>query len=107
MNECCFANVRLPLNFQTHDGNTGEGKGKVFKAEEAGKVFKAEEAGKIGKWINVTAAKEFDTYLQIAFHADAMWVRLSAQIYLEVADFEWVGYRLEELCGRVQKGEVK
>jgi hypothetical protein len=98
MNECCFANVRLPLNFQTHDGNTGEGKGKVFKAEEA---------GKIGKWINVTAAKEFDTYLQIAFHADAMWVRLSAQIYLEVADFEWVGYRLEELCGRVQKGEVK
>ena len=98
MNECCFANVRLPLNFQTHDGNAGEGKGKVFKAEDA---------DKIGKWVKVMAVKEFDTYLQIAFHANAMWIRLSAQIYLEVGDFEWVGYRLKELCGRVQKGEVK
>jgi hypothetical protein len=36
-----------------------------------------------------------------------MWVRLSGQIYLEVRDFEWVGERLKELCGRVKKGEFR
>jgi hypothetical protein len=65
-----------------------------------------EEAGKIGKWLNVTAAKEFDTYLQIALVSGSLWVRLSGQIYLELGDFEWVGWRLRELCDRIQKGEV-
>lgn len=93
MGECCFANVKLPLNFQKN-------------VKEDGKILKVEDAAKIGKWINVTALKEFDTYLQMAFHAGNMWVRLSGQIYLEVRDFEWVGERLKELCGRIERGEV-
>jgi hypothetical protein len=96
INECCFTMVRLPLNFKSSEENEKQERG-----------FKAEDAGKIGKWINITAAKEFDTYLQIAYHAASMWVRLSGQIYLEVRDFEWVGYRLKELCMRVKKGEVR
>ena len=94
MKECCFVNVRLPLNFEI-----GE--------QEEGEAFKAEDAGKIGKWINMTAVKELDTYLQIAFHANAMWVRLSGQIYLETRDFEWIGERLKDLCSRVEKGELR
>jgi hypothetical protein len=96
--ECCFSNVRLPLHFKV---DTKEDE------ERQGKGFEAKDAGKIGKWINITAVKEFDTYLQIAFHATAIWVRLSGQIYLEVGDFEWVGWRLKELCERVQKGELR
>ena len=95
MTECCFAMVRLPLTF-THSGSGNEGKG-----------FKPEDAGSIGKWINITAVKEFDTYLQIAYHAGSMWVRLSGQIYLEIAEFEWVGYKLKELCRRAEEGEVR
>jgi hypothetical protein len=94
LTQCCFANVRLPLEFKV-SGSTREGEG-----------FDMEEAGKIGKWLNVTAAKEFDTYLQIAFVSGALWVRLSGQIYLELGDFEWVVLRLRELCGRIQKSEV-
>ena len=94
LTQCCFANVRLPLEFKPPE-STREGEG-----------FDVEEAGKIGKWLNVTAAKEFDTYLQIAFVSGALWVRLSGQIYLELGDFEWVGLRLRELCDRIQKGEV-
>jgi hypothetical protein len=50
---------------------------------------------------------EYDTYLQIAFHAGCMWVRLSGMIYLEVRDFEWVGERLKALCARVERGEFR
>ncbi|KUJ09207.1 PLP-dependent transferase [Mollisia scopiformis] len=88
MSQCCFANVALPLAF-------GEGK-----------KFGTDEAPRIQKWLNGTAVREFDTYLQIALHGGIMWVRLSAQIYLEGKDFEWVGYRLKELCVRIEGGEV-
>jgi hypothetical protein len=97
MNQCCFANVALPLKFK---------KAGVEEQNET-KIFDICEAGQIGSWINDRGVKEFDTYLQIAFHAGMMWVRLSGQIYLEIRDFEWVGERLKELCGRVQNGEFR
>ncbi|KAE9365147.1 PLP-dependent transferase, partial [Stipitochalara longipes BDJ] len=95
MNQCCFANVELPLKFE----NTRQGD----KTRDG--TFDISEAGKIGSWINDRGVKDYDTYLQIAFHAGKMWVRLSGQIYLEVADFEWVGAKLNMLCERVQRGE--
>jgi hercynylcysteine S-oxide lyase len=97
MNQCCFANVALPLRFK----RAGE-----EEQTETG-VFDISDAGKIGSWINDRGIREFDTYLQIALHAGTMWVRLSGQIYLDVRDFEWVGGRLKELCERVQKGEFR
>jgi selenocysteine lyase/cysteine desulfurase len=100
MTECGFANVRLPLAFAVDGDGDGE-----KKAE--GKGLKVEDAGRIGLWIRDTAFKEFDTYLQIAFHGRALWVRLSGQIYLEVEDFEKVGERLKELCRRVEKEEFR
>jgi len=95
MTQCCFSNVRLPLTFAIR-GQSTNNQG----------VFSPEEAGKIQKWLNATAVKDFDTYLQIAFHSGHMWVRLSGQIYLELRDFEWVGFRLQDLCERARKGEV-
>ena len=91
LTKCSFANVRLPLEFK-RDGDATE------KSH-----FTAEDAMKIQKWINLTALNEFDTYLQTAFHAGSMWVRLSGQIYLGFKDFEWVGYKLKELCHRLKE----
>lgn len=97
MNQCAFANIALPLKFGGKDDE---------EKDEGKKVFGVDEAGKVQKWLNVTAVKEFDTYLQIALHAGVMWVRLSAQIYVEMKDFEWVGWRLKELCERLESGDV-
>lgn len=96
MSQCCFANVALPLAFgrESHE-----------KKEEQ-RSFSEVEAPGIQKWLNATGVREFDTYLQIALHSGYMWVRLSAQIYLEMKDFEWVGWRLKELCARIESGEV-
>jgi hypothetical protein len=97
MQECCFTNVRLPLTFAPDGDN---------ESQAVVKGFDARDAGKIGDWIKATAFNEFDTYLQTAFHKNALFVRLSGQIYLEVGDFDWVGQRLKVLCERVEKGEM-
>lgn len=83
-----FTNVRLPISSAKF--------GDVPRRE-----WEASKAGKIKSWLNKTALEEHDTYLQIGYHTGSLWVRLSAQIYLEVGDFEWVGDVLRELCGRV------
>ena len=91
MSKCCFANVRLPLEFK----RDGEAQGDAR--------FTPGNAGKIQKWLNLTAIDEFDTYLQIGFHAGSLWVRLSGQIYVEFKDFEWLGFKLKELCARLNE----
>jgi hypothetical protein len=114
MRECAFVNVELPLKFQRiHLENKREGieEVKSLSSDASGDrftrtIFDAADADKISKWINMTAVKEFDTYLQMAFHAGFLWVRLSGQIYLELGDFEWVGVVLKGLCERVENGEV-
>lgn len=97
MTRCYFANVELPLIFKNAEGGD----------ETTGKQqFKVEEAGTIARWLNMTAVKEHDTYLQIGFHAEKLWVRLSGQIYLDMKDFEWIGPKLKKLCERVESGAV-
>ncbi|KAG4441861.1 hypothetical protein IFR05_002662 [Cadophora sp. M221] len=96
MRECAFANVELPFVFKEGGGGLDEMKGEMDVSQ----------AEKIGAWVKITAAREFDTYLQTAVHAGKLWVRFSGQIYLELGDFEWVAPRLKELCERAKKGEV-
>jgi selenocysteine lyase/cysteine desulfurase len=91
MSKCCFANVRLPLDFK-RDGEA-----------QSQHHLSIHDVLKALRWLNYTAVKEFDTYLQIGFHSGAMWVRLSGQIYLSIKDFDWVGFKLKELCDRLNK----
>jgi len=93
LTKCCFTNVRLPLIFKRNDHTQQGG-------------FDVDDAPKIQRWLNATVMKEFDTYLQIDFHSGFMWVRLSGQIYLELKDFEWVGFRLKDLCERLSSGKI-
>ena len=90
LSQCCFANVRLPLNFKS-DG------------DENGASLITKDSGKITALLRLTALDELIPYLQTALHGTPMWVRPSAQIYLGVDDFEWVRYKLKELCGRLNE----
>ena len=51
--------------------------------------------------------EEYSTFIAIIFYGKAWWVRLSAQVYLTIEDFEWAGKVLKEVCERVQKGRWK
>lgn len=89
LTRCNFSNVRLPLDLASMaDGNT-------------------EKAIKIGQWIAETIAMEYNTFIAIILHADSWWVRLSGQVYLTMADWQYGADVLKEVCKRVKKGEWK
>ena len=89
LGNCAMTNVLLPLSWQ----------------ELAKSDYKT--AVQIAQWISDTVAEEYDTFVAVLIHADQWWVRLSAQVYLTIADFEWAGPILKEVCERVQRNEWK
>ncbi|KAK6417605.1 hypothetical protein LTR95_017305, partial [Oleoguttula sp. CCFEE 5521] len=89
LTKCFFNNVRLPLDYQ----------------EDAGGDFAT--AVTIAQWMSRVLVEEYDTFMAFLVHDDIWWVRLSAQIYLVEADFEWSADILEKLCARVKEGEWK
>ena len=84
---CYFSNVRLPLSYR--DLAQGD----------------RPTAIKIAQWIAQTLVREYDTFIAIIFYDDAWWVRLSAQIYLTMDDWEKGAEILVHICGRVNRKE--
>ncbi|KAF2170839.1 hypothetical protein M409DRAFT_63886 [Zasmidium cellare ATCC 36951] len=48
----------------------------------------------------LTLVREYNTFMPIFMYVGEMWVRLSAQIYLTIEDFEWAGRALREVSER-------
>jgi hypothetical protein len=89
MSQCCFTNVRLPLSFRKEDTPN----------------LDAADGPKIVTWIMDRAMYDYNTWMPGKFYGGAIWIRLSAQIYLEIKDFEWAAGVLKALCERAEKGE--
>lgn len=93
LGRCCFTNVRLPLNF--HRAGTSEDEHHL----------NAGDGPNIVQWLMDRAMCEYNTWIPGKFYGGAAWVRLSAQIYLEIKDFEWAATVLHTLCKRIIEGE--
>jgi selenocysteine lyase/cysteine desulfurase len=94
MGQCMLANVRLPIS-------VAKAKGYAAKAG----VEEADVGGAVRDWMSKTSLDDYDTFVQSLFYGGAWWVRLSAQVYLEMADMEWAAQMLKKLCARVEAGE--
>ena len=88
LGRCCFTMVRLPLSLSSLGVSASEGK-------------------VVAKWIQERTPAEYETYIPTKFYAGAFWSRISGQIYLTIADFEWATKILLELCKRAEAGEWK
>lgn len=88
LGNCNLSNVRLPLEFD-----------KIASGDHTQAVM-------VAQWIANTLVAEYDTFIAIIFYAGAWWVRLSSQVYLNMADWQWAGETLKEICDRAQKGEA-
>ncbi|KAF2859813.1 PLP-dependent transferase [Piedraia hortae CBS 480.64] len=75
-----FANVRLPL------------------------TSTASKAADVARGITDVVLREYDSFVLVYVYNGMLWVRLSAQMYLGIGDFEWVGKVLKGVCERVQRG---
>lgn len=54
--------------------------------------------GKVQSWLCEEMAMRHRTFMAITFYKGRWWARFSAQIYLEVSDFEWGAGVLARLC---------
>jgi selenocysteine lyase/cysteine desulfurase len=54
-------------------------------------------------WIQKKLAEEYKTFFAIFYFQGELWVRISAQIYLDLDDFKWAGKTLKEMCDRAGK----
>ncbi|KAI1077967.1 PLP-dependent transferase [Whalleya microplaca] len=80
MSNCGMTNVALPL-----------------EAEAVADV-------KIREWMMEAMIHDYKTFVPLFATPGRLYARLSAQVYLNVEDFEWAGQMLLDLCGRVAKG---
>ncbi|KAL3427278.1 aminotransferase family protein [Phlyctema vagabunda] len=88
LTNCAMVNVQLPLA-------VGESK------------IKTADVGQATKWLLDTAMVEYRTFVPFLYNQreKKWWVRLSAQIYLDLDDFKVTAGILKTLCERVEKGE--
>ncbi|KAI1337045.1 aminotransferase family protein-like protein [Xylariaceae sp. FL0016] len=98
LGDCCFTNVRLPLDISQIATDT-------CKRDGVSSDVSHTKARTVADWITERSVNEFDSFLATRYYAGGFWTRLSSQIYLEQADFEWAARVLTELCNRVKRGE--
>ncbi|KIW71644.1 hypothetical protein PV04_03785 [Phialophora macrospora] len=92
LSQCCFAMVRLPLVFAAGPIST------ITSVEPRQPVFPPERGPEFAKTIMDKLMTEHDTWIPAMFYCGTIWARVSAQIYLEMADFEWAAEVLMALC---------
>ncbi|THY01206.1 PLP-dependent transferase [Aureobasidium pullulans] len=88
LGDCAMVNVRLPIDLEN-----------VTKE-------KPNHGDDIASWVNKTMNLQFNIAVNAFVYADELWVRLSAQVYLEMKHFEAAGNALNRVCRRVRLGRV-
>ncbi|KAL2872825.1 putative aminotransferase family protein (LolT) [Aspergillus lucknowensis] len=91
---CAMSNVRLPvrvLSASESAPRVGE-EGVLY-------VWKADVSG-LSLWMEEQMVAK-GTFVPVFSHGEWMYIRLSAQVYLEVSDFEWLAGVLDEILGSV------
>ncbi|KZL67612.1 aminotransferase family protein [Colletotrichum tofieldiae] len=100
MTKCAMVNVALPIVMGADAETTSVGPDGTVTVPE-------KEAYVAVQWMMSTLVNEYLTFVAFFWHQGRWYARLSAQIYLDETDFEWVGGTLKELCQRVGKLEYK
>lgn len=101
LTNCGMVNVALPMVIVDDDA---AGKGKVDDKGCLGVPRKA--AYPLTQWMLETMIGEYDTFIALIVHQGRWWARLSAQVYLDMDDFEWAGQTLKALCKRAASLEM-
>lgn len=93
MTNCAMACVALPLWI----GSRGDAAGSAVPAQDGDRAF---------NWMMEQMMSEYNTFLPLFVQkGQRYWVRLSAQIYLDLKDYEFAAKMLKELCERAAQGE--
>lgn len=89
--ECAMVMVRLPLGIKREGSDGDQG-------------IPPKQAPKVQAWLCEMLVNKHGTFIAVIWYRDQWWARFSAQIYLELQDFEWGAKVLKKLCAEVANG---
>lgn len=106
MTDCAMANVALPIRMVREETEeVGQGDEDAAQGEDV--VIPRSQAYDATQWMLETLMAEHHTFVALFVYADRWWARLSAQVYLDMDDYEWAGTTLKQLCDRVGRREYE
>ncbi|KAK2002990.1 PLP-dependent transferase [Colletotrichum falcatum] len=101
LTKCGMVNVALPIVTGAPDAET-------TSVDPDGTVTVPEkEASVVVNWMMRTLVDEYLTFVALFWHQGRWYMRISAQIFLDETDFEWLGNTMKELCQRVGKQDYR
>lgn len=95
MRQCAMTTVRLPIAVAEEPVS---GADVTVSPDEAPKVF---------AWMQNQMMEKYNTFVPVFQHGSWLWTRLSAQVYLEKSDFEWLAGVLRTLIDQVGQKEYQ
>lgn len=101
LTNCGMVNVALPLLI-ADDAEAG----KAGVTDEGNLKVPRKSAFALTQWLLETMMSDYHTFVALGVYQDRWWARLSAQVYLDMDDFEWAGKTLKELCGRAASLDI-
>ncbi len=96
--QCCFVNIRLPLAVEEAT-TPSTSKGVLASVPQA-------HVSTVTNYL-ASAALAHSTFIAFIFYRNAWWARFSAQIYLDLDDFDYGGRVLKALCDSVAQREYE
>lgn len=107
---CSMVNVAIPVVVMAPEAAKTRGGDKA--AAPAPSIVGGDEtlipykdAQRVWEWMTKVLVEEYQTFIPLYYHAARFWARLSAQVYLDLDDFQWAGKTLKELSDRVARKE--
>ena len=98
LTNCGMVTVALPLRIGRDpalSGSSAEPDHRNFP------VIPFDEASDTTQWLQEALVEYHNTFIPIfAYYRNEWWARLSAQVYLDLDDFEWAAHALKDICER-------
>lgn len=99
LRRCAMSTVRLPLAVAA-ESEAEQTKKSPYKP------LRPDEVPETVTWMQDTLVEKYNTFVPVFQHGGWLWTRLSAQIYLDRKDFEWLAVVLKELCEEAGKRKM-
>ncbi|KAI9849742.1 MAG: hypothetical protein M1838_006278 [Thelocarpon superellum] len=91
LRNCSFANVRLPLAISSSPD------------QAIGSEIPAQDLPQLCVYLSRHLVYESNTFLAFFWHANTLYARFSAQVYLNESDFQYGAHAVKRLCERIAK----
>lgn len=98
LTNCGLGNVALPVWI-------GEEKG--AEAQDGDALIAESDVTVVKQWMFRVMMDEYKTFMMLYAIGNRLFVRISAQIYLDMKDYEFAARVLGDICSRVAGGEYK